>query len=214
MIESNSFQIISESKDKIKKIRKVINLKETSKKFDKKHNSYFNTINDIGKINLTLQEKFSTKFNKIVDAYNERTDIADIEKIIEEMIKLKKEIEDELDKGNEYNLSSEEKAFFDALGADPEIKELMQDETLVQIAKELVDIINENLTLDAFKREDARARIRVNIRRLLIKYNYPPIKREGAVEQVIRQAELKYQEVYIMLNNVSDEKIKDLPYVK
>ena len=54
------------------------------------------TIGDIGKINLTLQEKFSTKFNKIVDMYNERTDIADIEKIIEEMIKLKKEIEQEL----------------------------------------------------------------------------------------------------------------------
>ena len=150
------------------------------------------TIGDIGKINLTLQEKYSTKFNKIVDMYNERTDIADIEKIIEEMIKLKKEIEDELEKGNEYDLSSEEKAFFDALGADPEIKELMKDETLVLIAKELVDIINENLTLDAFKREDARARIRVNIRRLLIKYNYPPVKREGTVEQVIRQAELKY----------------------
>ena len=150
------------------------------------------TISDIGKINLTLQEKFSTKFNKIVEAYNKRTDIADIEKIIEEMIKLKKEIEYELDKGNEYDLSSEEKAFFDALGADPEIKELMKDETLVQIAKELVEIINENLTLDAFKREDARARIRVNIRRLLIKYNYPPVKRDGAVEQVIKQAELKY----------------------
>ncbi len=151
------------------------------------------TISDIGKINLTLQEKFSTKFNKLVDAYNERTDLADIEKVIEELIKLKYEIQDELDKGNEYDLSPEEKAFFDALGSDPEIKSLMEDETLVQIAKELVDIINENLTLDAFKREDARARIRVNIRRLLIKYNYPPIKRESAVEKVIKQAELKYQ---------------------
>ena len=152
------------------------------------------SISDIGKINLTLQEKFSTKFNKIVDMYNERTDIADIEKIIEEMINLKKEIEDEIATGNEYNLSSEEKAFFDALGADSEIKELMKDEVLVQIAKELVELINENLTLDAFKREDARARIRSNIRRLLIKYNYPPIKREGAVDKVIRQAELKYNE--------------------
>lgn len=150
------------------------------------------SIGEIGKVNLTLQEKFSTKFNKIVDMYNERTDIADIEKIIEEMINLKKEIEDEIAKGNEYNLSVEEKAFFDALGADPEIKELMKDEVLVQIAKELVETINENLTLDAFKREDARARIRSNIRRLLIKYNYPPIKREGAVDKVIKQAELKY----------------------
>ena len=150
------------------------------------------TICDIGKINLTLQEKFSTKFNKIVDMYNERTDIADIEKIIEEMIKLKKEIEEEIANGNEYDLSPEEKAFFDALGADPEIKELMQDEVLVQIAKDLVELINENLTLDAFKREDARARIRSNIRRLLIQYNYPPVKREGAVDKVIKQAELKY----------------------
>lgn len=150
------------------------------------------TIGDIGKINLTLQEKFSTKFNKIVDMYNERTDIADIEKIIEEMIKLKKEIEEEIANGNEYDLSPEERAFFDALGADPEIKELMQDEVLVQIAKDLVELINENLTLDAFKREDARARIRSNIRRLLIQYNYPPVKREGAVDKVIKQAELKY----------------------
>lgn len=150
------------------------------------------TIGDIGKINLTLQEKFSTKFNKIVDMYNERTDIADIEKIIEEMIKLKREIEEEIANGNEYDLSPEEKAFFDALGADPEIKELMQDEVLVQIAKDLVELINDNLTLDAFKREDARARIRSNIRRLLIQYNYPPVKREGAVDKVIKQAELKY----------------------
>lgn len=150
------------------------------------------TINNIGKTNLTIQEKFSTKFIKIVDAYNERTEIVDIEKIIEEMINLKNEIEEELNKGNLYNLSQEEKAFFDALGKDPEIKKLMEDEVLVQIAKELVEIINENLTLDAFKRTDARARIRVNIKRLLIKYNYPPVKRDGAVEQVIKQAELKF----------------------
>lgn len=110
------------------------------------------------------------------------------------MIQLKKEIEDELANGNEYDLSPEEKASFDALGADPDIKELMEDETLVKIAKELVEFINENLTLDAFKWEDARARIRSNIRRLLIKYNYPPIKREGAVDKVIKQAELKYEQ--------------------
>ena len=165
----NSLELLSDTM-----LNKLKSLKDKNVAAEILSRAIRSTINDIAKINLTLQEKFSTKFNKIVDAYNERTDIADIEKIIEEMIKLKKEIEDELEKGNEYDLSSEEKAFFDALGADPEIKELMQDETLVQIAK------------------DARARIRVNIRRLLIKYNYPPVKREGAVEQVIRQAELKY----------------------
>ncbi len=187
---SNSLELLSESM-----LAKLRTLKDKNVAAEILSRAIRTTINDIGRINLTLQEKFSTRFNKIVAAYNERTDLADIEKIIEEMINLKIEIEEELARGNEYDLSPEEKAFFDALGADSEIKELMKDETLVQIAKELVEIINENLTLDAFKREDARARIRVNIRRLLIKYNYPPIKREGAVEKVIKQAELKYSEL-------------------
>ena len=185
----NSLELLSNNM-----LSKLRNLKDKNVVAEVLSRAIKTTIKDIGKVNLTLQEKFSTKFNKIVDAYNERTDLADIEKIIEEFINLKKEIEEELANGNEYNLSPEEEAFFDALGFDPEIKELMKDETLVQIAKELVEIINQNLTLDAFKREDARARIRVNIRRLLIKYNYPPIKREGAVEKVIKQAELKYQD--------------------
>lgn len=188
LTHSNSLTLLSESI-----LGKLRNMKDKNIAAEVLARALKTTIGDIGKINLTLQEKFSTKFHKIVDIYNERTDMADIEKIIEEMIKLKKEIEEELANGNEYNLSSEEKAFFDALGADPEIKELMQDEILVQIAKDLVELINENLTLDAFKREDARARIRSNIRRLLIQYNYPPIKREGAVDKVIKQAELKYQ---------------------
>ena len=154
------------------------------------------SIGDIGKINLTLQEKFSTKFNKIADMYNERTDITDIEKILENMIELEEEIETELANGNKFNLSLEEKAYFDALGADPDIKKLMHDKDLVRIAKDLVKMINENLTLDAFKREDAKARIRSNIRKLLIDNKYPNIKRENAVEKIIKQAELKYQDNY------------------
>ena len=183
----NSLDILSDSMlSKLKKLKDKNVVAEVLSKAIK------NTIKEIGKVNISLQEKFSTRFNKIVEAYNDRNDALNIADVIEEMINLKKEIEEELTSGNKYNLSPEEKAFFDALGYDPEIKELMKDETLVQIAKELVEIINENLTLDAFKREDARAKIRVNIRKLLIKYNYPPIKREGAVEKVIKQAELKY----------------------
>ncbi len=183
----NSLDILSDSM-----LSKLQKLKDKNVVAEVLSKAIKNTIKEIGKVNLSLQEKFSDRFNKIVEAYNDRNDAFNIEDVIEEMINLKKEIEEELTSGNKYNLSPEEKAFFDALGYDPEIKELMKDETLVQIAKELVEIINKNLTLDAFKREDARANIRVNIRRLLIKYNYPPIKREGAVEKVIKQAELKY----------------------
>ena len=126
-------------------------------------------VEQVGKENVVLMEKFSTKFQKIVASYNERTSVEDIEKIIQEMINLKNEIENELKAGNEYNLSTEEKAFFDALGDDPEVKELMKDETLVQIAKELVETVNKNMTIDWDIRKDARARMRIEIKKLLIK---------------------------------------------
>ena len=148
-------------------------------------------VEQVGKENVVLMEKFSTKFQKIAATYNERTSVEDIEKIIQEMINLKKEIDKEMEAGNKYNLSTEEKAFFDALGDDPEIKELMKDEILVQIAKELVETVNKNMTIDWDIRKDARARMRIEIKKLLIKYNYPPNKSEKAVQTVIRQAELK-----------------------
>lgn len=148
-------------------------------------------VEQIGKRNIVLMEKFSTKFQKIVATYNERTNVEDIEKILQELINLKKEIEAEINAGNEYNLSEEEKAFFDALGNDPEVKELMQDEILVQIARELVETVNKNMTIDWDIRKDARARMRIEIKKLLIDYDYPPNKSEKAVDTVIRQAELK-----------------------
>lgn len=147
-------------------------------------------INKIGQTNLILKEKFSTRFKKIADSYNERTNLADIEQMIEEMIALKKEFEKEIESGTEYHLSSEERAFFDALGNDSEVKELMKDEILVQIAKELVEVVNSNMTIDWDIRKAAKAHMRMEIRKLLIKYNYPPNKSEQAVQTVIKQAEL------------------------
>ena len=152
-------------------------------------------VEQVGKENVVMMEKFSTRFQKIVASYNERTSVEDIEKIIQEMINLKKEIDKEMKAGNEYNLSTEEKAFFDALGDDQEVKELMKDETLVQIAKELVETVNKNMTIDWDIRKDARARMRIEIKKLLIKYDYPPNKSEKAVQTVIRQAELKCKEM-------------------
>ena len=144
----------------------------------------------IGQTNLILMEKFSTRFKKIADSYNERTNLADIEQMIEEMIALKKEIEKEIESGTEYNLSPEERAFFDALGNDPEVKELMKDEILVQIARELVEVVNSNMTIDWDIKKSSKAHMRMEIRKLLIKYNYPPNKSEQAVQTVIKQAEL------------------------
>ena len=184
----NSNQIILLSDELMNKISKMQKKNIAADILNRALKDY---VEKIGRQNIVLMEKFSTKFKKIADSYNERTSVEDIEKIIQEMINLKNEIEKELESGNEYDLSVEEKAFFDALGNDPQIKELMKDETLVQIAKELVDIINDNMTIDWDIRRDARARMRYEIKKLLIKYDYPPNKSEQAVQLVIRQAELK-----------------------
>lgn len=151
-------------------------------------------IDEIAKTNYVKSQKFSERFKKIVDAYNNRTMVTDIEKIIEDMIALKKDLDEEVIKSTEYGLSQEESAFFDALGDDPEVRELMKDETLVQIAKDLVETVNSNMTIDWDIKRSSQAHMRMQIKRLLIKYDYPPSKSEKAVETVVKQAELKCAE--------------------
>lgn len=148
-------------------------------------------IEEVAKTNYVKSQKFSEQFKKIVDAYNNRTMVTDIEKIIENMIELKQDIDEELIRSNDFDLSPEETAFFDALGDDPEVRELMRDETLVQIARELVDVVSNNMTVDWDIKRSAKAHMRMEIKRSLIKYNYPPNKSQTAVETVIKQAELK-----------------------
>jgi len=187
---SNQLSILS---DEI--LNKIANMKKKNIAVEILNRALKDYVDQVGKENVVMMEKFSTRFQKIVASYNERTSVEDIEKIIQEMINLKKEIDKKMKSGNEYNLSTEEKAFFDALGDDPEVKELMKDETLVQIAKELVETVNKNMTIDWDIRKDARARMRIEIKKLLIKYDYPPNKSEKAVQTVIRQAELKCKEI-------------------
>ena len=151
-------------------------------------------IDEIAKTNYVKSQKFSERFKKIVDAYNKRTMVTDVEKIIEGMIALKQDVDKELIRTNDFDLSPEEIAFFDALGDDSEVRELMKDETLVQIAKELVETVNNNMTVDWDIKRSSQAHMRMQIKRLLIKYNYPKNKSEKAVETVVRQAELKCQE--------------------
>lgn len=148
-------------------------------------------IEEVAKANYVKSQKFSERFKKIVNAYNNRTMVVDVEKVIEGMIELKRDIDGELIRASDLDLSPEESAFFDALGDDPEVRELMKDETLVKIAKELVNVVNNNMTVDWDIKRSAKAHMRMEIKRLLIKYNYPPNKSPAAVETVIKQAELK-----------------------
>ena len=110
--------------------------------------------------------------------------------VIQELLNLSKEIVTAVKEGEEKGLSTEEYAFYEALVADPKVLEEMQDSTLIAMAHELTDMIRKNKTIDWDKKESARAAMRRMVKRLLRKYKYPPEKADGAVNIVIKQAEL------------------------
>lgn len=138
--------------------------------------------------NVVKSELFSKKLKNLMKKYNNRM-ITSAE-VIEELLKLSKEIVTAVKEGEEKGLTNEEYAFYEALAADPKVLEEMLDETLIAMAHELTDMVRKNKTIDWDKKESARAAMRRMIKRLLRKYKYPPEKADGAVEIVIRQAEL------------------------
>ena len=131
---------------------------------------------------------FSEKMKNVLKRYNNRM-ITSAE-VIEELLNLSKEMTDAYAAGNEKGLSPEELAFYDALVADPEVLINMEDAVLIEMAHELTDLINRSRTVDWDKKESARAYMRTQVKHLLRKYKYPPEKAKGAIDVVIKQAEL------------------------
>lgn len=131
---------------------------------------------------------FSEKMKTVLKRYNNRM-ITSAE-VIEELLKLSKEMTEAYNAGEEKGLSVEELAFYDALVADPEVLRNMQDSTLVELAHELTDLIRRSRTVDWDKKASARAYMRTQVKHLLRKYKYPPEQAKSAIETVIKQAEL------------------------
>jgi type I restriction enzyme, R subunit len=150
-------------------------------------------LQDVKKKNMTVSQTFSKRFEKILEKYNNRNDYTDVYEVFEELIKFKEELEEAIQAGKQLGLTDEEKAFFDVLGSDPDIKKLMEDEILIKIAKELAKTVKENRTHDWDKKEQAQARMRLQIKKVLRKYDYPPNKQPKAVEDVLMQAKLQCQ---------------------
>lgn len=147
----------------------------------------------VKKKNMTVSQTFSKRFEKILEKYNNRNDYTDVYEVFEELIKFKEELEEAIQAGKQLGLTDEEKAFFDVLGSDPDIKKLMEDEILIKIAKDLAKTVKENRTHDWDKKEQAQARMRLQIKKVLRKYDYPPNKQPKAVEDVLMQAKLQCQ---------------------
>jgi len=140
------------------------------------------------KHNLVQSQLFSEKLKKTLNAYHNRA-ISTME-VIEELIKLAKEMDAATKRGEELGLTDDEIAFYDALTANESAVKAMGDDKLKVIAAELITQVRKSVTIDWTLRESARAKIRVMVKRILNKYGYPPDLQEEAVKTVLRQAEL------------------------
>jgi type I restriction enzyme R subunit len=110
--------------------------------------------------------------------------------IIEELIRIAKEINAADRRGEDLGLTKDELAFYDALEVNDSAVKVLGDETLREIARELADRVRKNATLDWKIKESVRSRLMVMVRRTLNKYGYPPDKQKKAIETVMKQAEV------------------------
>ena len=112
------------------------------------------------------------------------------EQVIEELLNLAKQIAAAQKEGEKLGLTADELAFYDALTKPQAIKDFYENEELIAITKELADTLRKNRTIDWQKRDSARARMRMMIKKLLKKHKYPPEGMDDAVQTVMTQCEL------------------------
>jgi type I restriction enzyme R subunit len=110
--------------------------------------------------------------------------------VIEELIGLAKEMREANARGERLGLSKDEMAFYDALETNDSAVKVLGDETLRAIARELVETVRNNVTIDWTLRENVRAQLRILVKRILRKHGYPPDKQEKATQTVLEQAEV------------------------
>lgn len=140
------------------------------------------------RINIVQSRAFRDELEAALRRYTNRA--ITTAQVIDELIGLARVIREKMELGEESGLTEEELAFYDALADNESAREVMQDETLVLIARELSDRIRRKATLDWTQRETVRADMRRTVRRLLARYGYPPDAQERATQLIIRQAEL------------------------
>ncbi|MBQ9828826.1 MAG: type I restriction endonuclease subunit R [Akkermansia sp.] len=138
--------------------------------------------------NVVKSEKFSEIVKMLMNKY--LNGLLTNEQVIEELLKLARQMTTAHKEGEKYGLSPEEFAFYDALTKPENIKDFYENDQLVALTRELTETLRRNRTIDWQKRSDARARMRVIIKRLLKTYKYPPEGMEDAVKTVMQQCEL------------------------
>lgn len=138
--------------------------------------------------NVVKSEKFSEIIQGLMNRY--LNGMLTNEEVIEELLKMAKQIRDARDAGDELGLSEDELAFYDALTKPQAIKDFYENDELIAITKELTEALRKNRSIDWQKRDSARAKMRMMIKRLLKKHKYPPEGMDDAVATVMLQCEL------------------------
>jgi len=138
--------------------------------------------------NVVQARSFAEMLEQTLRRYQNRA--IEAAQVIEELIGLAKQMRQAQERGEALGLSEDEVAFYDALEVNDSAVQVLGDETLRLIAKELVDTVRKNVTIDWTVRENVRAQLRVLVKRILRKYGYPPDKQEKATQTVLEQAEV------------------------
>ena len=138
--------------------------------------------------NVVRARSFAEMLEKSLLRYQNRA--IEAAQVIEELIELARQMREASARGEELGLTDDELAFYDALEANDSAVKVLGDETLRDIARELVETVRSSTTIDWTLREDVRARLRVLVRRILRKHGYPPDKQEQATLTVLEQAEV------------------------
>ena len=137
--------------------------------------------------NVVQARSFAEMLEKTLRRYQNRT--VEAAQVIEELIQLARELREAGARGETLGLSDDELAFYDALETNDSAVQVLGDETLRDIARELVETVRSNVTIDWTLRENVRANLRRLVRRILRKHGYPPDKQEKATRTVLEQAE-------------------------
>ena len=115
--------------------------------------------------------------------------------VIEELIAMAKKFREDLERGIALGLDSAEQSFYDALADNPSAQELMKEEILVKMARELAELLRRDATIDWQYKENVQAKLRLKIKTLLKRYKYPPDQQAIAVDLVLQQAETLGEEL-------------------
>ncbi len=138
--------------------------------------------------NIVQSRSFAEMLERTIRSYQNRA--IEVAEVVTELINLAKEMREASKRGEGLKLSEDELAFYDALEVNDSAVKVLGDDNLKTIARELVETVRNNVTIDWTVKENVRAKLRVMVRRILRKHGYPPDKQEKATQTVLEQAEI------------------------